>query len=262
MRGRGGSEGEWYAFAREAPDGYDTIEWAAAQPWSSGKVGTMGTSYMAATQSAAATLNPPHLAAMFITEGPSNYYHCSMRHNGALEQRFLIYAFHMAVTSPEARANPALRLALMEARTNLGQWLRRLPLKRGATPLRMLPSYEQWAIDLQTRAVYDEYWLQRGYAINEYYAEHADVPTVYFGAWYDSYARATTENFRRTEPSQALAPAPGDGSVDARRARRRGLCRRRQLRHRSARALQRSCAFDGSTSGSRGWTPASSTIRR
>jgi putative CocE/NonD family hydrolase len=195
VRGRGGSEGEWYAFAREAPDGYDTIEWAGTQPWSSGKVGTMGTSYMAATQSAAATLNPPHLAAMFITEGPSNYYHCSMRHNGALEQRFLIYAFHMAVTSPEARANPALRLALMEARTNLGQWLRRLPLKRGATPLRLLPSYEQWAIDLQTRAVYDEYWMQRGYAISEYYAEHADVPTVYFGSWYDSYARATTENF-------------------------------------------------------------------
>ena len=90
VRGRGSSQGEWYAFAREAPDGYDAIEWAAAQPWSSGKIGTMGTSYMAATQSAAATLNPPHLAAMFITEGPSNYYHCSMRHNGALEQRLLI----------------------------------------------------------------------------------------------------------------------------------------------------------------------------
>ncbi len=195
VRGRGGSEGEWYAFAREAPDGYDTIEWAAAQPWSAGKVGTMGTSYMAATQSAAATLNPPHLAAMFVTEGPSNYYHCSMRHNGALEQRFLIYAFHMAVTSPEARANPALRMALIEARANLGHWLKRLPLKRGATPLRLLPSYEQWAIDLQTRTIYDEYWKQRGYAISEYYAEHADVPTVYFGSWYDSYARATTENF-------------------------------------------------------------------
>ena len=166
----------------------------------------MGTSYMAATQSAAATLNPPHLAAMFITEGPSNYYHCSMRHNGALEQRFLIYAFHMAVTSPEARANPALCLALMEARTNLGQWLRRLPLKRGATPLRLLPSYEQWAIDLQTRAVYDEYWLQRGYAISEYYAEHADVPTVYFGSWYDSYARATTENFVALEHHFADVP--------------------------------------------------------
>jgi uncharacterized protein len=102
VRGRGESEGEWYPFAREAPDGYDTIEWSAAQPWCTGKVGTMGTSYMAAVQSAAATLNPPHLAAMFVTEGPSDYYSCSMRHNGALEQRFLLYAFHMAVTSREA----------------------------------------------------------------------------------------------------------------------------------------------------------------
>jgi uncharacterized protein len=195
VRGRGGSEGEWYPFAREAPDGYDAIEWAASQPWCTGKVGTMGTSYMAAAQSAAATLNPPHLAAMFVTEGPSNYFFCSMRHNGALEQRFLIYVFHMAVTSPAARANAPLRLALLEARNNLGQWLKRLPLKRGTTPLRMLPSYEQWAIDLQTHAVYDEYWLQRGYAINEFYEEHADVPTVYFSGWYDSYARATVENF-------------------------------------------------------------------
>lgn len=53
---------------------------------------------------------------MFVTEGPSDYYSCSMRHNGALEQRFLIYAFHMAVSSPEARSDPALRLALREAR--------------------------------------------------------------------------------------------------------------------------------------------------
>ena len=195
VRGRGESDGEWYPFAREAPDGYDTIEWAAGQPWCTGKVGTMGTSYMAAVQSAAATLNPPHLAAMFVTEGPSDYYSCSMRHNGALEQRFLFYAFHMAVTSREARAKPALRIALMEARNNLGYWLARLPLKKGVSPMRMLPSYEQWAIDLQTRAARTEYWLQHGYAIREYYAEHSDVPTVYFGAWYDSYARATTENF-------------------------------------------------------------------
>jgi uncharacterized protein len=195
VRGRGESEGDWYPFAREAPDGYDTIEWAAVQPWCTGKVGTMGTSYMAAVQSAAATLNPPHLAAMFVTEGPSNYYACSMRHNGALEQRFLIYAFHMAITSPQARANPVLRTALAEARANLAFWLKRLPLKKGVSPLRMLPSYEQWAIDLQTRGSYTEYWKQRGYAIAEYYAGHADVPTVYFGSWYDSYARATTENF-------------------------------------------------------------------
>src|SRR5438093_5907142 len=195
VRGRGNSAGAWYPFAHEAPDGYDTIEWAAAQPGGNGNVGTMGTSYMAAVQSAAATLNPPHLKAMFVTEGPSDYYSCSMRQNGALEQRFLIYAFHMAVTSKEARANPALRAALLEARHNLGWWLGKLPLKKGTSPLRLLPGYEQWALDLQIHGNYDEYWQQRGYAIHEYYAEHADVPTFYFSAWYDSYARATAENF-------------------------------------------------------------------
>jgi len=83
----------------------------------------------------------------------------------------------------------------LEARTNLGAWLSKLPLKKGASPLRLLPTYEQWALDLQSHGDYDEYWQQRGYAIREYYTEHADVPTVYFGSWYDSYARATTENF-------------------------------------------------------------------
>jgi putative CocE/NonD family hydrolase len=195
VRGRGHSEGEWYPFAHEAPDGYDSIEWAAAQPWCTSKVGTMGTSYMAAVQSAAATLNPPHLAAMFVTEGPSDYYSCSMRHNGALEQRFLIYAFHMAVTSKEARGNPAFRIALLEARHNISYWLKRLPLKEGVSPLRMLPGYERWALDLQRRAIRDEYWQQRGYGIRDYYEQHSDVPAIYFGSWYDSYARATCENF-------------------------------------------------------------------
>ena len=195
VRGRGHSEGDWYPFAHEAPDGYDTIEWAGTQPWCTGKVGTMGTSYMAAAQSAAATLNPPHLAAMFVTEGPSDYYSCSMRHNGALEQRFLIYAFHMAITSKEARGDPGLRITLQEARNNINYWLKRLPLKKGVTPLRRLPTYKRWALDLQTRAVRDEYWQERGYAIRDHYQQHSDVPTIYFGSWYDSYARATSDNF-------------------------------------------------------------------
>jgi predicted acyl esterase len=97
VRGRGHSEGEWYPFAHEAPDCYDTIEWAAAQPWCTGKVGTLG---MAAAQSAAATLNPPHLAAMFVTEGPSDYYSCSMRHDTAL---YLHAGGELSVHAPEVR---------------------------------------------------------------------------------------------------------------------------------------------------------------
>ena len=50
-RARFGSEGDIYEpHAYEALDGYDTIEWAAAQPWSTGSVGTYGQSYLAAVQ--------------------------------------------------------------------------------------------------------------------------------------------------------------------------------------------------------------------
>lgn len=46
-RGRGDSEGAFEFFAGDGPDGYDSIEWLAGQPWSTGKVGTLGLSYSA-----------------------------------------------------------------------------------------------------------------------------------------------------------------------------------------------------------------------
>lgn len=46
-RGRYDSDGVWYAFSHEADDGQDTITWAARQPWSNGKVATIGASYNA-----------------------------------------------------------------------------------------------------------------------------------------------------------------------------------------------------------------------
>ena len=195
VRGRFASEGEWYPFAKEAPDGYDTVEWLAAQPWSDGQVGTMGGSYCGSDQSALATLNPPHLKTMIVAVGASSYYHCSMRQNGALELRFMIYALRMATTSKEALADPALRAAVTDAYANVDEWLTRTPLKAGASALRLLPSYEQWVLDILTHGDFDEYWQQRGYAISHYYEQHADVPTLYLGGWYDSYARATCENF-------------------------------------------------------------------
>lgn len=209
VRGRFASEGEWYPFAKEAPDGYDTVEWLATQSWSDGQVGTIGASYAGSDQSALATLNPPHLKSMVVAVGASNYYHCSMRQNGALELRFMIYALRMATTSQEALANPGLRAALNQAFANVGEWLTRTPFKAGTTILRLLPNYEQWVLDILTHGDYDEYWRQRGYAISDYYEEHADVPTLYVGGWYDSYARATCENFvalrqRKRSPQRLL----------------------------------------------------------
>jgi len=64
VRGRFESEGEFVAYLNEGKDGYDTIEWAAVQPWSDGRVGTFGLSYPGAVQWLAAVENPPHLKAM------------------------------------------------------------------------------------------------------------------------------------------------------------------------------------------------------
>lgn len=64
VRGRYASDGEYLAYQQEGRDGYDTIEWAAAQPWSNGSVGTFGLSYPGAVQWLAAIESPPHLKAM------------------------------------------------------------------------------------------------------------------------------------------------------------------------------------------------------
>lgn len=195
VRGRFHSRGEWYPFAKEAPDGYDSVAWVAAQPWSDGNVGTMGGSYCGSDQSALATLNPPNLKAMVVAVGTSSYHKSSMRQNGALELRFMVYAFRMATTSPEALSDPTLKAALEADFARIGEWLSRTPYKKGSSALRFLPSYEQWLLDILNESDYNDYWQQRGYDIERYYEEHADVPTIYVGGWYDSYARGTTDNY-------------------------------------------------------------------
>ncbi|MGI5816942.1 MAG: CocE/NonD family hydrolase [Armatimonadota bacterium] len=209
VRGRYQSEGEFYPFAHEGPDGYDVVEWLAGQPWCSGRVGTIGQSYCAAVQNALASLNPPHLSAMVVTYGPSSYYHHSMRHNGALEMRFYVYAFTMAASSREAQANPTLKAALDDALANIWDWVRACPIQPGETPLALVPSYERWLLDILRHARYDDYWRQPGYGPQPWYDRHADVPTLYIGGWYDSYTRATVTNFvelsaRQSEPVHLL----------------------------------------------------------
>jgi putative CocE/NonD family hydrolase len=69
-RGRFGSPGTWEPFINEPKDGYDTIEWLAAQPWSSGKVGMIGGSYVGWVQWWAASQHPPHLVTIIPNVSP------------------------------------------------------------------------------------------------------------------------------------------------------------------------------------------------
>ncbi len=210
VRGRGRSGGEWYPFAKEAPDGYDAVEWIAVQPWCNGRVGTMGASYAGSDQSALATLNPPHLRAQLVGQGTSNYLISSMRQGGALEQRFISYAYRMAITSQEAGADPdlerVLRAEFDRVPEILGPPLRFRP---GRTALRFLPLYEQWAWDILTHGGSGPYWSQRGYTIDEYWHEHADVPVLFQSGWYDTYPRGAIANFhalgrRKASPMSLL----------------------------------------------------------
>lgn len=82
-RGAGRSPGYLDPWSdREARDFYTCIEWAAEEPWSSGKVGLAGISYYAMNQWHVAALRPPHLAAMIVQEGAADFYRDFARHGG------------------------------------------------------------------------------------------------------------------------------------------------------------------------------------
>jgi len=89
-RGCWNSEGDLtYMSEQEAEDCYDLIEWAGTRPWSNGKVGMHGVSYLAWTQWRVAALHPPHLAAINPWEGVSDFYREFAYHGGMLETHFL-----------------------------------------------------------------------------------------------------------------------------------------------------------------------------
>lgn len=90
--------GTWYSEGiatfvspEEREDEYDLIEWAGTQSWSSGKVGLSGVSYLCFSQYGAASLNPPHLAAINPWEGWSDFYREVARHGGIPETGFWGY---------------------------------------------------------------------------------------------------------------------------------------------------------------------------
>jgi putative CocE/NonD family hydrolase len=72
VRGRGDSGGTFIPYRDEGRDGHDAIEWCSAQPWSTGKVGTLGGSYTGKNQWLAALEQPPHLTAMVAMVTPSD----------------------------------------------------------------------------------------------------------------------------------------------------------------------------------------------
>jgi uncharacterized protein len=91
VRGTGGSGGDLdgnYFSPREQRDGYDLVEWFGTQPWSNGKVGMSGGSYVGITQYLTAELQPPHLAAIAPTVALSDLYRDAYTYDGVPDSFF------------------------------------------------------------------------------------------------------------------------------------------------------------------------------
>lgn len=194
VRGRFESEGEFYLLVNEPEDGSDTVEWLADRPYCDGQVGTMGTSYMAWVQSGLATLDPPALSAMFVNQGAADAWDAVLRQGGAFELRWLTWALTIGGGfAKRALENEDVQRALANVDTR--DVLASEPPARGQSPLRHIPNYEEWVFDFMESEGTDELWTGRGVNFRRYREDSADVPTVYSGAWYDSYTKATCDNF-------------------------------------------------------------------
>jgi putative CocE/NonD family hydrolase len=193
-RGRYDSEGEFVKYLSEGADGFDTCRWLVAQPWSDGRIGTIGLSYAAHTQVALACLNPPGLKAMFIDCGGfSNAYQGGIRQGGAFELKQVTWAYNLGLESPEAQKDPRLMAALKAV--DLKAAFAAMPWAPGHTPLSLIPDYEAYVLDQWRHGNFDAYWKQVGIYAAGSYDRFADAAMVHMSGWYDPYSRTATDNY-------------------------------------------------------------------
>jgi len=185
VRGRYESDGEWSPFKYESADGYDSVEWAAALPYSNGKVGMFGSSYVGATQLLAAIAHPPHLAGIFPEETASNYHDGWVYQGGAFEQ--------WVNESWIARLAFETLHRRLQKETDATKWAAQLPLAsfpvQIPAPQRDLAPY---FFDWLAHPLYDDYWKQ--WSIEDH-LEQINVPVYHVGDWYDIFLRGTLRDY-------------------------------------------------------------------
>ncbi len=141
VRGRYASDGFFEPYRNEGADGYDSIEWAAAQPWSNGAVGTFGLSYPGAVQWLAAIESPPHLVAIapaMTYSSPRNFFYM----NGAFDLSWLPWIYQYI--APDARARLGLHGITRDADAE-AQWVHVAHEYESFLPLADLPYLRQEA---------------------------------------------------------------------------------------------------------------------
>jgi putative CocE/NonD family hydrolase len=194
-RGRFRSEGVWHMMTDDVNDGYDTARWLVAQPWSDGKFAMIGTSYVGGTQHAMAEADPPGLAATIPADAVANAGYFGMRNGGAFELRFVNWIFFTAPWGSRASRDPGTRAVLEEADKHVREYLMHLPIRKGTTPLKLAPEYEDWLVTELSHGPEDPLWRRPGFDVVDNVARYKDVPTYLIGGWYDSWDLQTTMTY-------------------------------------------------------------------
>jgi putative CocE/NonD family hydrolase len=191
-RGRYKSEGEFTKYLSDAEDGYDTCAWITQQPWSNGLIGMKGLSYAAHTQMAAASLAAPGLRAMVVDSGGfSNAYQSGIRQGGAYELKQAAWAVMFAAEHSRRLQKPGFELTPED----LDCWFRKMPWRRGHSPLTPTPDYEEFLFDQWERGVFDSYWKQPGLYAQGHYENICNAAAIHLSSWYDVYSRTAIENY-------------------------------------------------------------------
>jgi hypothetical protein len=181
VRGRYASAGVFTPYQNEGRDGYDTIEWAAVQPWSNGAVGTFGLSYPGAVQWLAAVESPPHLKAMvpaMTFSTPQNFFYSW----GLWDLSWMEWIWDNIAPDIRVKKNldgPRTYEEAIEAwKTVSPKMLETVPLDQLAELRGIAPYYYEWL----SHPMEDPWW-DWAELRNKYDRNHAAVLNL--SAWYD-----------------------------------------------------------------------------
>lgn len=193
VRGRGDSEGEFYAFAHEADDGYHTVEWAAALPRANGSVGMYGFSYQGSTQLLAASRKPPSLKAIAPHMTAFDLFSGWFYRDGLL-QLISTLGWGNQMLREDARRKQAWGLyrRLEKSYASPGSLLQEFPIS-AVKPLTD-PEASPYVRDWLEHECHDAYWNPFDFLSRV--AEISDLPCFHLSGWYDFYTRGSMDGYR------------------------------------------------------------------
>jgi len=194
IRGMYASAGRFSEFTNDQNDGYDSVEWAARLPGSTGKVGMYGSSYVGATQWLAAEAAPPHLSTIAPTNTASDYFNGWTYEDGAFRPGFVEpWAMaELAAVSAKQRGDPATAAQLDADTKNITSWIRYTPYDQFPPMHPGDPNVAPWFFDWINHRTDGPYWQQ--WAPKQNYP-HINIPVLDMEGWYDAFLAGGLQNF-------------------------------------------------------------------